>query len=109
MSQAACERWPKSEPSADPISEPAHGSAIKGKSSSIVKQATSIVDQRVAHSVNTHNILVLCCKLLLEARETSVFQPGFYCAAIGTLATGGQAGDMPNHRQAPFVELSQML
>jgi mRNA-degrading endonuclease RelE of RelBE toxin-antitoxin system len=48
-----CERWPKSEPAADPISEPVDGSAIKRRSTSMVKQATSILEQQVAHSVDS--------------------------------------------------------
>jgi len=49
------------------------------------------------------------CKLLLEARVPYAFQLGFRCAVIGILATGGEAEDTPNHCQATFVELSQML
>lgn len=51
-----CERWLKSEPSADPISEPGDGSAIKQRSCSMMKQATSILDQQVAHSSDSDHM-----------------------------------------------------
>jgi len=48
-----CERLLNSEPSADRSGKLVDGSAIKRRTNSMVKQAASIIDQRVAHSVGS--------------------------------------------------------
>ena len=88
-----CKRWPKSEPSADPISEPVNGSAIKWRRSSMVKQATSILDQRVAHPVDSdhspYRDLMVCSTLHHSG-------PFITCSSTQQLCACSFAVDVPS-------------